>query len=255
MSEQRPPETTTEPRPTTDRDLVPVATTIVPASSATVIAPMGASLGRRPRWLNPVAAILIAYGAAGVLLSIVLLVLGLQVWPLIQVLMNQIAATLHATAVTLGTAAVAAGGAGASLDQVQQVTSAASQTVLQASNNLRQLAQAMDIQVLGARPFGDLTPRFSDTADNLQQLGTSLAGTSQALGQNSTQSGAMQTNLLTTQQQLAQLADTLDTGFGGVGLPVVVLAAVIWVLVMAQALLTLFAGVLLLWKTEWWTTP
>jgi hypothetical protein len=201
-----------------------------------------------------VAAILIAYGALGVLLAIILLVVGLQVWPLIQVSMSQIAVTLHATALTLGTAAVAAGGAGASLDQVQQVTSAASQTVLQASNNLRQLAQAMDIQVLGARPFGDLTPRFADTADNLQQLGTSLAGTGQALGQNSTQTGAMQTNLLTMQQQLTQLADTLDTGLGRAGLPVLVLVGVIWVLVMAQAVLTLFAGVLLLWKSEWWTT-
>jgi hypothetical protein len=203
----------------------------------------------------PVAAILIAYGAVGVLLAVILLVVGLQVWPMVQVLMNQIAATLHATALTLGTAAVAAGGAGASLGQVQQVTSAASQTVLQASNNLRQLAQAMDIQVLGARPFGDLTPRFTDTADNLQQLGTSLVGTSQALAQNGTQTSAMQTNLLTMQQQLTQLADTLDSGFGGAGLPVAVLAGVIWVLVMAQALLTLFAGVLLLWKTEWWTAP
>ena len=165
--------------------LVPVATTIVPASPTGALAPLSASVPRRPRWLGPVAAILIAYGAAGVLLGIILLVVGVQVWPLIHVLINQIAATLHATALTLGTAAVAAGGAGASLDQVQQVTSAASQTVLQASNNLRQLAQAMDIQVLGARPFGDLTPRFTDTADNLQQLGTSLAGTSQALAQNS----------------------------------------------------------------------
>ena len=65
----------------------------------------------------------------------------------------------------------------------------------------------------------------------------------------------MQTNLLTMQQQLTQLADTLDAGFGGAGLPVMLLGAIIWVLVMAQALLTLFAGVLLLWKTEWWTTP
>jgi hypothetical protein len=113
----------------------------------------------------------------------------------------------------------------------------------------------MNIQVLGARPFGDLVPRFADTADNLQQLGTSLAGTSQALAQNGTQSGTMQSNLLTMQQQLTQLADTLDAGFGGIGLPVLLLAGVMWLLVLAQAALTLLAGVLLLWKTEWWTTP
>jgi hypothetical protein len=235
-------------------ELVPVTTSLAPAAPATVVA-VGATPLRRPKWLRPVAAILIAYGAAGVLLAVILLVVGLQVWPLLQVLVNQIATALHATAVTLGTAAVAAGGAGASLNQAQQVTSAASQTALQASNNLRQLAQAMDIQILGARPFGDLTPRFDDTADNLQQLGTALAGTSQALTQNSTQSGAMETNLLTMQQQLNQLADTLDTGFSGVGLPVILLAGIVWILVMAQAVLTLFAGVLLLWTTEWWTTP
>src|SRR3954447_13710720 len=142
--------------PSESSGLVPVARTIVPASTASVLVPVGTSLPRRPRWLVPVAAILIAYGAVGFLLAIILLVVGLQVWPLVQVLMSQVATALHATALTLGTAAIAAGGAGASLDQVQQITSSASQTVLQASNNLRQLAQAMDIQVLGARPFGDL---------------------------------------------------------------------------------------------------
>ncbi len=235
-------------------DLVPVTTALVPSSPPSGVAPLDTTRPARPKWLTPVAAVLIAYGACGILLAVILLVVSLQVWPLVQLLVGQVAATLHATAFTLGTAAVAAGGAGTSLDQAQQVASAASQTAMQASNNLRQLAQAMDIQILGARPFGDLTPRFMDTADNLQQLGTSLAGTSQALAQNSTQSGAMQTNLTTMQQQLTQLADTLDTGFGGVGLPVVVLAAIVWILLMAQALLTLFAGVLLLWKTEWWTT-
>lgn len=225
------------------------------SNPAGLVVPPGAIPARRPRWVKPVAAILIAYGAAGVLLGVILLVVGLQVWPLVHVLMSQMAATLHATALTLGTAAAAAGGAGASLGQAQQVALAASQTTLQASNNLRQLAQAMDIQVLGNRPFGDLVPRFTATADNLQQLGTSLAGTSQALAQNGTQTGAVQTNLTTMQQQLTQLADTLDTGFGGVGLPVLLLGGLVWLLVMAQALLTLFAGVLLLWKTQWWTTP
>jgi hypothetical protein len=199
--------------------------------------------------------LLIAYGAVWLILGVILLVVGLQMWPWVQVLLGQVAASLHATAATLGTAAAAAGGAGATLDQSQKVASAASQSVLQASTNLRQMAQALDIQVLGARPFGDLAPRLTDTADTLQQLGTSLAGTGQALAQNGTQSGVMQTNLTTTQQQLTQLADTLDTGFGGAGLPVLLLVWCIWVLVMAQALLTLFAGVLLLWKTEWWTSP
>jgi hypothetical protein len=187
------------------KELAPATTTLVPASPTTVVAPLGPAQGARPRWLKPLAAILIAYGTAGVMLAAILLVVGLQVWPLVQLLLGQVAASLHATALTLGAAAVAAGGAGASLDQAQQVASAASETTLQASNNLRQLAQAMDIQVLGARPFGDLAPRLTDTADNLQQLGTSLAGAGQALAQNGTQSGAMQTNLTTMQQQLSQL--------------------------------------------------
>jgi hypothetical protein len=233
-------------------DLVPVARDLVPGGPTTAVMPLGAASAIRPRWLTPVAAILIAYGGAGVLLAIILLVVGLQVWPVLHLLTTQIASALHATALTLGTAAVLAGGAGVSLNQAQQVTTAASQTALDASNNLRQLAQAMDIQVLGARPFGDLVPRFTDTADNLQQIGTSLAGTSQALVQNGTQTGAMQSNLVTMQQQLTQLADTLDAGFAGVGLPFLLLAAVVWLLVLAQAALTLFAGVLLLWKREWW---
>lgn len=234
---------------------MPVAHELVPATASTVLRRPQTVEVRRPRWLTPVAIILIAYGSAGLLLAVILLVVGLQVWPLLQLLTTQVAGALHATALTLGTAAALAGGAGTSLSQAQQVTDAASQTALQASNNVRQLADALNIQVLGQQPFGDLVPRFTDTADNLQQLGTTLAGTSQALVQNSAQSGTMQSNLITMQQQLTQLADTLDAGFGGVGMPVLLLAGVMWLLVLAQAGLTLAAGVLLLWKTEWWTTP
>jgi len=205
--------------------------------------------------LKPIAAILIAYGVAGLMMAVILLVVGLQVWPVLQTLTTQIAGSLRATAITIGTAAAAAGGASTSLDQARQVTAAATQTALQASDNVRQLAQTLNIQILGAQPFGELVPRFSDMADSLQQLGASLAGTSQSLAQNSSQTAAMQTNLTTTQQQLTRLADTIDAGFSGVHLPVLLLAFVMWVLMLLQGALTLVAGVLLLWKPSWWTTP
>jgi len=205
--------------------------------------------------LKPIAAILIAYGVAGLMMAVILLVVGLQVWPVLQTLTTQIAGSLRATAITIGTAAAAAGGASTSLDQARQVTAAAAQTALQASDNVRQLAQTLNIQILGAQPFGELVPRFSDMADSLQQLGASLAGTSQSLAQNSSQTAAMQTNLTTTQQQLTRLADTIDAGFSGVHLPVLLLAFVMWVLMLLQGALTLVAGVLLLWKPSWWTTP
>ena len=236
-------------------DLVPLARDLVAAAPAEGVAALPSSTARRPRWLKPIAGILIAYGVAGLMMAVILLVVGLQLWPTLQLLTTQISGALRATAITVGTAAAAAGGASTSLDQAQQVTATASQTALQASNNVRQLAQTLNIQVFGAQPFGDLVPRFSDMADSLQQLGTSLAGTSQSLAQNSQQTAAMRTNLTMTQQQLTRLADTIDAGFSGVGLPVLLLAGVLWVLMLVQGLLTLVAGVLLLWKPAWWTTP
>ena len=189
---------------------------------------------------------MVAYGVGALLLAFLLLVVGLQVRPLLQSLPTQLAGSLRTTALTLGSAAVAAGGARVSLEQAGRVTAAASQTSLGTSANVRQLAQALNFEVFGNQPFGELVPRFTDTADNLQQLGTSLAGTSQALEQSAAQTAEIQNNLTATQQQLNQLAGTLDAGLGGAAMPIVLVAVGTWVLLLAQALMTLVGGLLLL---------
>jgi hypothetical protein len=222
-----------------------VANELIPDRAPTANEALLVGTSSRPKWLRPVAVILIAYGIVGVLIGIVLLAIGLHMWPILQALPAQLAASLRATALTVGAAAAAASGATASLNQAQQVAQAASQTAQQASDNVRQLGQAMDIQVFGARPFGELVPRFTDTANNLQQLGTSLSGTSQALALNSAQTGTMQDNLNATQQELNQLAEMIDTDVGS-GVPILVLVGAIWVLQLVQAVLILVAGVVLL---------
>ena len=57
-----------------------------------------------PKWLKPIAAILIAYGAAGLVMAVILLVVGLQLWPVLQLFTTQVSATLRTTAVTLSAA-------------------------------------------------------------------------------------------------------------------------------------------------------
>jgi hypothetical protein len=202
--------------------------------------------GPRPSWLRPVAAALVAYGIIELLVALVLLVVGLNAWPTLRTLSGQVAGSLHASSGTVGSAAAAAGGAQASLDQARQVTDAASQTAFQASTNVRQLGRTLDVQIFGSQPFADLAPRFVDTADNLLQLSTSLAGTSRALAQNGAQAAAVQNELTTTQQQLDQLARTVDTAVGGMGPPLLLLVGGTWVLLVLQALLALVAGALML---------
>ena len=134
---------TSEPR-VVGGDLVPIAHGLVPASPPEALVAVPGAPSRRPRWLKPIAGILIAYGVAGLMMAVILLVVGLQVWPVLQMLTTQIAGSLRATAITVGTAAAAAGGASTSLDQARQVTAAAAQTALQARDNVRQLAQTLE---------------------------------------------------------------------------------------------------------------
>jgi len=200
----------------------------------------------RPGWVRPVAIALVIYGAIGLVLTLVLIVVGVAIWPQLQAVSGQLGSSLHATSVTVGSAATAMGGVEASLNQVQQVTDSASRTALQASTDTRQLAQAMNFQVLGAQPLASLLPSFNSTADNLQQVGTSLAGTSQAVAQNSAQAAVLQSNLTTTQQELDQLSQAFNTGLGGVGLPLLLLVVGTWVMLLLQSALALIAGIALL---------
>jgi hypothetical protein len=200
----------------------------------------------RPGWVRPVAVALVIYGAIGLVLTLVLIVVGVAIWPQLQAVSGQLGSSLHSTSVTVGSAATAMGGVEASLNQVQQVTDSASKTALQASTDTRQLAQAMNFQVLGTQPLAALLPSFNSTADNLQQVGTSLAGTSQAVAQNSAQAAALQSNLTTTQQELEQLSQAFNSGLGGVGLPLLLLVVGTWVMLLLQSALALIAGIALL---------
>ena len=200
----------------------------------------------RPGWVGPLAIGLIIYGAIGLVLTVVLILVGIAVWPQVHAFSGQLGGSLRATSASIGNAAMAMGGVQTSLDQVVQVTDNASRTALSASTSTRQLAEAMNFQMFGAQPFAELLPGFTSTADNLQQLGSSLASTSQALRQNSAQAGSMQRDLMTTQQQLDQLASAFDTQVAGVGMPLLLLVVGTWLMLLLQSLLALLAGVALL---------
>src|SRR5262245_1382660 len=61
----------------------------------------------RPGWVRPVAVALVIYGAIGLVLTLVLIVVGVAIWPQLQAVSGQLGTSLHATSVTVGSAATA----------------------------------------------------------------------------------------------------------------------------------------------------
>jgi hypothetical protein len=198
------------------------------------------------RWLKVAGVGLLVYAALGLAMAAVLLAVALTVVPRIQSLNRQMVGSLHATSATLTAAATSVGGAQRSLDQARGVTDTAAQTATDAAANLRQLAAALNFQVFGSQPFGELAPRFAATADNLQRVGAALTSTSQALQRNSSDTGTVQATLSTVPRQLDGLADQLDAGLSGLLVPLELVLAGAWLLLVLHSLLALAAGIALL---------
>jgi hypothetical protein len=201
---------------------------------------------RASRWLKLAGVGLLIYAALGLAMAAVLLAVTLTVVPRIQNLNRQMVGSLHATSATLTAAASGVGGAQRSLEQARGVTDAAAQSATDAAANLRQLAASLNFQVFGTQPFGELAPRFEATADNLQRVGAALTSTSQALQRNSSDTGTVQATLSTVPRQLDGLADELDSGLTGLLLPLEVVLAGAWLLLVFHSVLALAAGIALL---------
>ncbi len=96
------------------------------------------------------------------------------------------------------------------LDGARQSADSAAGLASQTSGTFREMAQAVQVQVFGFEPLGGLAPQFQQSADQLDQLASTLAATRDALQGNATRVQQVGGDLRGVQQQVDNLATTLD---------------------------------------------
>ena len=185
---------------------------------------------------------LVAYGVAGLILSIVGVTFGLDAAGRLE----QLAA---ATDQTLEAAARSTAAAAASFDSIDDSLVSAEDSVAQAATlaadagaTLDALSAAMDLSVFGAQPLQPLADEFADAADQAGQLATTLTTTAGSVSD-------VQADATAIGVELQGLADELEVLRGSVPqdpVPIRGLVALLIAYLTLPAVAALVAGSLML---------
>jgi hypothetical protein len=124
---------------------------------------------------------LIAYGAIGLVLLVVVTFVALDAAARAERLVGSADATLASAATTADAAAAAFTGADESLDRGAASAADAATLSRDASVTLRSLAVAMETSIFGAQPLLPLADDFAATADQAASLADELDGVGAAL--------------------------------------------------------------------------
>ena len=116
-------------------------------------------------------------------------------------------AMLEPAAAALDEAATRAANAGASLTSAGAAARRAADLTSQLAGAFDGLAQLGSFEILGARPFGDLTGQFTGVAAEARALSTDLTTTGGALDANVADSTAVAADLRALADQLGRLRD------------------------------------------------
>lgn len=159
--------------------------------------------------------------------------------------------SLRTTSEAIGSASTGVGNVGASLTQARRSSDQAAALARDVSGTMSELAQAMNLSILGAQPLIGLAPSFQRAAQGLSDMGTNLEGIGSALSQNTTDTTAVAARLSQVRGDLGELARLVDEGprlelpLAAISsLRLVLYALVGWLLLMAFT--SLFVGVWLL---------
>ena len=145
---------------------------------------------------------LIAYGALGIVLLIIVSAVALDAAARAERLVGSANSTLQSAATTADAAAAAFTGADESLDRGAASAADAATLSREASGTLRSLSVAMEISIFGAQPLLPLADDFAATADQAASLADQLDGVGTALSDT-------QTDITLVGQRLRDLADDL----------------------------------------------
>lgn len=76
--------------------------------------------------------------------------------------------------------------------------------------NFREVAQAVQLVVFGVQPLGGLAPGFTQMAEQMDQMGTTLSVTGDLLQQNATDVRRVSQDLEQVRDEVGRLAETVD---------------------------------------------
>ncbi len=185
---------------------------------------------------------LVAYGVAGLILSIVGVTFGLDA-------AGQLERLAAATDQTLEAAARSTAAAAASFDSIDDSLVSAEDSVAQAATlaadagaTLDSLSAAMNLSVFGAQPLQPLADEFADAADQAGELATTLATTGGSVSD-------VQADAAAIGVELEGLADELEALRGTVPqdpVPIRGLVALLIAYLTLPAVAALIAGSLML---------
>jgi hypothetical protein len=145
---------------------------------------------------------LIAYGAVGIVLLIIVAVVAFDAAARAERLVGSANTTLESAATTADAAADAFTGADESLNRGAASAADAATLSREASGTLRSLSAAMELSIFGAQPLLPLADDFAATADQAASLADQLDGVGTALSDT-------QIDITLVGQQMRDLADDL----------------------------------------------
>jgi hypothetical protein len=191
---------------------------------------------------------LVVYGVAGLLIAAV----GLYVLssaPLaalagqLEAQQQTLSRSLDASVSAMTDAGAAADGVATSLGATATAAQRAADLGNELASSLRGLAEAMDLEILGTRPFTGLGDDFRLVADEASALSADLATTVAALGRNGEDSRRLAADfgvLRGELDRLKRLVDETDLAGGGLGmLRLLLVLLVLWQAVPAVAALAI----------------
>ena len=185
---------------------------------------------------------LIAYGVAGLLLSVAGVTFGLDVAGRLEQLAAASDQTLEAAARSTAAAAASFDSIDASLVSAEDSVAQAAMLAADAGATLDALSAAMSLSVFGTQPLRPLADEFTDAADQAAELATTLTTTASSVTD-------VRTDATAIGAELDGLADQLDALRGSVPpdpVPIRGLVALLIAYLTLPALAALVAGLLTL---------
>lgn len=211
------------------------------------------------RLLRPAGIAFALYGVFGLIIASAMLAVGISTFEQVTTLQNRLEAqrsslvdSIRSVSGTLKDTSGATTSFQHSVGNAKTAADQASRLANDSAGTFRDLgARSEAIVIFGVRPLATVSPQFSTSADQLQQLAIQLGNTRDALTQNVSDIQRVGGDLSRLQTQLDAVATSLNQpgalGFGIQSLlPFQVAFYGMCVLVMLQSAFSLIAGVMLL---------
>lgn len=163
--------------------------------------------------------LLLAYAVVGVVFVVVAALVGAPLVGRAERLANSASGTMDAAAAAAATSADAFGGFDTSIEQARTSATDAAALTRQTSVTLDGLADAMSLSIFGAQPLLPLAGQFTDSAEQLRQLGDSLDGIGQALDANRGDVAEVGLRMRDLADEMAGFQDRIASERGSTALP------------------------------------